>query len=140
MYESLANSGKFLQLDVALSTEILRIAKGELGRTITRKVDTDAQKGSVTRGRQLLWLIYDYHRVSEEAGALYDISDLLKVEWLSDAKIETFISNWENVLSGCIQEVDESTKKALFLQQVRKKSETKSRCGMLRSSARRTRR
>ena len=88
--------------------------------TINRAVDTDARKGIVTRGRQLLWLVYDYHRVSEEAGALYDISDLLQIEWLSDAKIETFISNWENVLSGCIKEVEEDVKRALFLKQVRK--------------------
>ena len=68
-YDSLADSGAYGTLDIALATEISRIAKGNLGRTITRTVDMDAQRNVATRGRQLLWLIYDYNRVNEEAGA-----------------------------------------------------------------------
>ena len=44
----------------------------------------------------------------------------MAVEWLSDAKMETFIANWGNVLTGCKTDVDDSIKKVLFLKQVRK--------------------
>ena len=100
-YRSLAHSGKFKRLDIALATDIARIARGELGRTITRTIDVDASKGRITKGRQLLWLIYDYNKTNEDAGALYDFNDLMKVEWISDNKMETFSENLENVLSGC---------------------------------------
>ena len=56
-YLALAESGEFQRLDIALATDIARIAKGELGRTITLTIDVDAKKGKVTKGRQLLWLI-----------------------------------------------------------------------------------
>ena len=66
-YEELANSGKFERLDVALTAAITGIAKGELGRTLTRTVDTDATKGVVTKERQLLWLICEYNKTNEDA-------------------------------------------------------------------------
>ena len=48
------------------------------------------------------------------------ISRLLGVKWLGDEKLATFDLNWENVLSGCTKEIEESTKRALYLEQLRK--------------------
>ena len=67
-------------------------------------------------------MIYDWNRVSEEAGALYDLTDLLKKCWLGDNKIkmEQFRANWENVLCGCGAVIEEKARNALLLEQLQK--------------------
>ena len=66
--------------------------------------------GILIMGRQILWMIYQCNRVSEEAGALYSYEDLMAVEWHGDNKMEAFIQNWDMVLSGCGSDVDAKMK------------------------------
>ena len=72
------------------------------------------------KGRQILWMIYHNNRVDEEAGSLYSLEDLGSVAWQGDNRMETFLQNWEMVLSGCGDDVDVKTKRYMFLKQVRK--------------------
>ena len=70
------------------------------------------------KGRQALWMVYDYYRVNAEAGALFDLSDLLHVKLRGDA-LETFMASWEYVLVGMAVELSEDTLKVLFLDNLR---------------------
>ena len=71
------------------------------------------------RGRQALWMVYEYYRVNAEAGALFDLSDLLNVKLRDDA-LETFMANWEYVLVGMAVEPSEDTLKVFFLDNLRR--------------------
>ena len=71
------------------------------------------------RGRQALRMVYDYMKVSEQAGALFDISDLMAVRLIGD-KLESFLHNWESTLTGMKNAPDPETKEVLFLKQLQR--------------------
>ena len=71
------------------------------------------------KGRQLLWMVHDYHKFDEEIGAIMDIKDLMSIKLRGDAGLETFMNSWDMVIAG-LQEVPvESILEPLFLEQVR---------------------
>ena len=71
-----------------------------LGRNITLATEAAAKVGEMLKGRQKLKLVYNWFKINEKAGSLYDIADLMSVKFSGDAKLEQFISNWNNVLIG----------------------------------------
>ena len=99
--DSLEDIGAFLEVDVVLSSALTAVATCDLGREMNRFVGDRARDGRLARGRQLLWVIHDWNRVSGECGSYCDLEDLMSVERLGDNKIEQFRANWANVLSGC---------------------------------------
>ena len=76
-YEVLQDSGDFLTLDMKLSAALTAKASGEIGRKLTLRKEKEYQDGRLVKGRQMLHMIHDFYKVSEEAGALYDFQDLL---------------------------------------------------------------
>ena len=92
-FDSLEDPGDFPEIDVRLHEGLTAIAHGELGRNIATTVERFAKDGKLARGRQLMWMVRDYHRMSEEEGSLYDLSDLMEVKYQGDAKLETFKNN-----------------------------------------------
>ena len=77
--DSLFESEGFDSLDAKLSSALAKVASGELGRRITHMMEVQAQAGKMVKGRQILWMIYQQFRLSEEAGAMYDFSDIMAV-------------------------------------------------------------
>ena len=61
---------RFAGLDAKLLSGITDKAHGELGREITQKIEEYAKRGKMFRGRQAVFMVYEYMRVSEQAGAL----------------------------------------------------------------------
>jgi hypothetical protein len=123
-YESLSVCPKiFDTLDAKLSSALTQICKGELGRKITLKTEEEAKARKLIKGRQILWIIYQEYRVSEEAGSLNDITDLMKVTMKKDfTKVEhlaRFLLNWETVLAGINDPPPDNQLQVMFYDQVR---------------------
>ena len=123
-YDALSTTpAKFETLDAKLSAALTEICKGELGRKITLKTEEEAKARRLIRGRQILWLVYEDYRLNEEAGALHEITDLMKVTLRKDQnKIEhlsRFMLNWEMILAGMKEPPPENQLQILFYEQVR---------------------
>jgi hypothetical protein len=76
-YVQFADSAGYDSLDAKLAAALTSVASGELGRRITLAVELEAAKAKMLKGRQILWMIHDIHRLDEERGALYDFQDLV---------------------------------------------------------------
>ena len=115
---------RFIDLDPKLLAAITDKAHGELGREITQKIEEYAKQGKMFRGRQALFMVYQAMKVSEQAGALFDITDLMAVR-LNGDKLEGFLNSWDATLTGMRSVPDPQTKEALFLKQVKRSESMK---------------
>jgi len=88
-FESLAHSGEFLTLDMKLAASIAAQSTGEIGRQLSLRKAEQKRLGVMLRGRQLLWLIGEYCKTNDEAGAMYELGDLMNVKVKKDG-LETF--------------------------------------------------
>ena len=63
----------------------------------------------------------DYFRVSEEAGNLFRLEDLLAVERRGDTldDLKRFISRWDSVIAGMSPVPEEASLRDIFMRQVR---------------------
>ena len=83
-FDDFRDSEGFDSLDAKLAAALTKIATGELGRRITLMVEQEASKERMLKGRQILWMIHDNHKLDEERGALYDFTDLLAIRLKGD--------------------------------------------------------
>jgi hypothetical protein len=118
-YDLLADSGEFGTLDIKLAAALTKVATGEIGRKVTLAVETEAKRGRMLKGRQILWMVHDYHKYDEEIGALYDYQDLLSVRLKNDSCLESFMNSWDSVLAGMRVTPAEELLEVLFLAQLR---------------------
>ena len=120
-FDALAHSGRtFGSLDQKLAAALVAIAKGELGRQITHASETERREGRCVKGRQLLFLVYQYYRIDEAAGALYNIHDLWNVTFVNDDKMEGFLASWDALLAGMKKTPSDEDLEVIFLRQMRK--------------------
>ena len=82
--EHLRETGKFLTLDTKILSALSRVAKGDLARQIINFKESEATANRAVRGRQVLLMFEHYFKTNEEAGSLYSIEDLLKVQLSGD--------------------------------------------------------
>ena len=116
--EKLRETGKFLTLDTKILSSLSRVARGDLGRQIINYKESEAAAGRAVRGRQVLLMFEHYFKTNEEAGSLYSVEDLLKVQ-LSGDDLATFIHNWESVIAGLNHQPEETTLRDILLRQLR---------------------
>ena len=76
-FESSASSGKCHTLDIKLAAALNHASTGTVGREIATATEKAAQNDKLLRGRQALWLVYRWCATNQEAGALYELTDLL---------------------------------------------------------------
>ena len=122
-FEDFRDSGNFTTLDSKLGSAISDIAKGDLGRKITLANEKEDKLGNLTKGRQLLRVVYEHFRVDEFAGVLYSLTDLITVRMKGDThsarQLELFINTWDHTLAGVKHEPTDDVLEALFLERVR---------------------
>jgi hypothetical protein len=63
---------RFRKLDSLLAAGLLSVASGDLGREITYQSELEAKVGRLIKGRQILWIVYEYYHSRGTAGSLYD--------------------------------------------------------------------
>jgi hypothetical protein len=118
---SLAFSDGFDTLDTKLASACFRAAAGRedvLGR-LTREAEIAHRSGRFLKGRQCLFLIYDFYRIYERSCGLFDFNDLVSVKWLGDAALERFMGNRDNVLCNLRVDLPDQIKESLFVRHVR---------------------
>ena len=71
-------------------------------------------------GRAILWVIYKYYRINQEAEAFYNLTDLCACRMNNDGHMEHFLNNWESVLAGMQEEPSSEALKILFYDRVKK--------------------
>ena len=71
------------------------------------------------KGRQILWMVRDHHKLDEERGALYNFQDLMSVKLRGDGNLESFMNTWESVLSTMHNPPGQDIVEVLFLEQLR---------------------
>jgi len=108
-FAELADPGPHETLCTKIGAAVSKLAHGELGRKITLEIDNAArlEPPLVFAGRQALRLVYNYYVTDRACGAVDDYDDLQCVVWLGDAKMETFLDNWDHVMAGMEKEPPE---------------------------------
>jgi hypothetical protein len=122
-FDRLAKSGrKFESADTAFASAILKVAHGTLGRDINLEAEKASKEGRLLRGRQAAFMVQQFFKSAEDAGALYDLCDLLKVKSKNDKgklqDLNTFLQNWDVVITGMKRKPDEETLEALFREEI----------------------
>ena len=79
--DSLADSGDVESKDSKLASAISNVTPNtDLRRKINAREDQAEYQGRLLKGRRMLKIIYDWHRVVEAEGCIYDITHLESVK------------------------------------------------------------
>ena len=91
--EELAITGaKFMRVDAKLRTAITKVADGELGRELTQAASEEKNlRRRLLKGRQMLFLCYQYYEISEDKAVTYTITGLTRLLWIGDKRIADFL-------------------------------------------------
>ena len=68
---------RFVPLDASLKGACLRAATGEMAKKFAALQKFASIQGWIIRGRQLLWLFHDHHRVASVASCIRDSSRMV---------------------------------------------------------------
>jgi hypothetical protein len=79
-FELLAESEGFATLDSKLAAAVLKVAKGEIGRKLSRLAEVAAREGRPLKGHQCLFVVYEHYKMDEAAGTLFNLSNLITVK------------------------------------------------------------
>ena len=71
-------------------------------------------------GRQILWLISQQYALDENRGALYNMGDLMNIPYPGDAKIEAFLTHWENQVEGQREPQSDGNLEILLYEKIKK--------------------
>ncbi len=122
-FDSLFSSGDiFRSLDVKLASALQEHSVGNLGKQLTTVAEAMAMRGEMVKGRQLLKMVYDFHRTDEDRGVLFNLSDLMKVQCQGDSfqSYESFLATWNFVLAGMKTAPDVETLEFVFQDQIKR--------------------
>ena len=126
-YESLADSGadRFKILDLKLAAAmgpVIREGGHVLSLAVNIKEKIAAQNNSVVKGRQLVWLLYNHFQTNPSMGFVYSITDLTNLEWMGDAKMQSFLYVWYVMVSGMPGDIEQTTLRNLLHEKIEKSS------------------
>jgi hypothetical protein len=116
-FEELADPGKFPTLDTKLGAGLQKAARGELARRITLTEETEAKDGRLLKGRQILKMVYDSHKLDEAIGQVFDIENVFGVTLKGD-NLAKFLQDWDTVLAGQAEPISEIILKPLLHRQL----------------------
>ena len=100
MCDTRGNWGMCPSFDTKLGSDVAKRGAGELGRKTHRADELGALKRCMMKGRQALWIIYEHLRTSDEAGAIYDLQDLIAAKLKDDDRVEDFLLSWGQGVAG----------------------------------------
>ena len=85
---------RFATLDIKLHSAITAIIK-EGNRTLATKLASlegaALDKGTILKGRQVVWLIHDWFRLNPDMKPLCGLQEITDLKWLGDDKIFEFL-------------------------------------------------
>ena len=99
-FEMLSDSSGRPTLDVKLGSALRRLLRGDLKQQVQTRAKALEKQGRMLRGRQILWMISQQYALDENSGALYNLGDLMNLPYPGDAKLDAFLTIWENQVEG----------------------------------------
>ena len=102
-FEQLADSGgqRFHHLDAALATALIKTVPSQLRIRIQKKEDELIKVAKVIKGRQVVWMVYDWFRTKPHMQSHHGYQDLNALTWKGDApaEMEYFLQQWDYYVS-----------------------------------------
>ena len=85
-FSSFAECGGVDALDTKIAAALMDVASGELGRKMRPAAEAERQADPLRmiHGRQLLWMVHDYHQYDEGLGAIMVYTDLSAITFRGD--------------------------------------------------------
>ena len=121
--EDLADIGEFETLDAKLAAGLGKVLHGELGRQIRVLEEKLAATSKVMlRGRQVLFLICDYSKITAETGQVMDFEDIMAVELKGD-NVRGYLNDWELTLHAVKEVPSEDILESLVRRQLEKSNQ-----------------
>ncbi len=117
--EDLRDPEGFVTLDAKVLSAVTNILEGAFARQIDTFKEREANGGRLVRGRQVLFKLDNFFSTNAQHGSVYELEDLLSVKMVNE-KLETFMHNWETVLSGIQNTPDEAFLEPLFHRQIKR--------------------
>jgi hypothetical protein len=123
---TLESMGRFpkdlTQLDAKLTKAInlmmLGLTTDLAKRLFNLKESYIKHNGQKIKGRQLMWVIYQFFAVDPASGVLFGVEDLLEVT-LSNNGLAEFLAEWDRTLIHMTDPPPEALRDALFIKQVK---------------------
>jgi hypothetical protein len=126
-YESLAVcEPRFRGLDLKLSHALrLSIFKsGEANRLLIDDLSVKLQdavaNGRMVTGRQMTWMILDFHRTTDSLNNVYSVTHLAQHNCTGDDGLQRFIQHWDAILRNIKDDLKEETKRDLLYEKLAK--------------------
>jgi hypothetical protein len=113
---------KFDSLDSKISAGLAIVMKGELGRMIHEKNETEKKTTKRRlRGIQRLRMISDYYKLDDNKDLEYTMADLQRVKFKDDRTMEAFWNSWNKCLNRVNKDcVQEAFIERMFFDQIKK--------------------
>ena len=110
------------RLDFKLKQEMTqKISESGLVNYVRRhELQHQDQHERPLKGRQVLWLLYEYFSVGDTHEKIHNMHTLMKIEWKGDDHISTFLDDWTDVWSQLKVKPDADTTREILMAQVRK--------------------
>ena len=124
-------STQFASLDAKLSqaiNSVIENRKDDLTRQIInlkeRRIEEAKRNHNMDptgrlRGRQILFIVYEYFKVDPASTLLYNIKDLMETRLHGD-QLSEFLAKWDNVMIHMREPLPESLRLALFVDQIKR--------------------
>ena len=75
-----------------------KAARGELARQITLVEETEAKAGRLLKGRQILKMVYEAHKLDEAIGQVFDIENVVSTTLKGD-NLAKILQDWGSLLA-----------------------------------------
>jgi hypothetical protein len=132
-YLELADSGlkRYESLDVKLCIALsnsLKDAGGEPAQLYQELLENQRVhnlNGTVTKGRQVYWMILNYHKTNDSQSVVIGIDHLVLLEWKGDKKMYEFKQLWDNIMRRMTDTLSEPTLRGMLLKKLRQSKELK---------------
>ena len=84
---------------------------------LTLVEETEAKAGRLLKGRQILKMVYESHKLDEAIGQVFDIENVFSTTLKGD-NLAKLLQDWDSVLAGQIEPISEISLKPLLHRQL----------------------
>jgi hypothetical protein len=120
-FDELGDSGmkRFESLDVKLSMALaatIRDSKeaSQLYQELLEHQRVHLRQQTITKGRQIYWLILNFHKVNDSQEVVIGIEHLTLLAWKGDHKMAEFKHHWDSIMRRMTDPLTESTLRGLL--------------------------
>ena len=124
-FDELANAGssRFKRLDMVLSKCMATIIH-KSGESLSDDVflaDREASDANrVLGGRQMVWMVLDFHKTHSSMIEQYSYEDLKSVPWLGDSRIKEFYDRYRLVKNAVLEQLpNEKAQIRMFYEKIK---------------------